>query len=78
MNKAEITKPCKDCVEASIKEINDEERLPVQTVLRRQASNGCQVTMHFREQRDEKIESSVADMQLAVFQRMHNKGEKLL
>ena len=41
MNKAEITKPCKDCVEASIKEINDEERLPVQTVLRRQASNGC-------------------------------------
>lgn len=41
MNKAEITKSCKDCVEAGIKEINDEERLPAQTVLRRQASNGC-------------------------------------
>ena len=43
MNKVEITKLCKDCVEAGIKEINDEERLPAQTVLRRQASNGCYI-----------------------------------
>lgn len=47
---------------ANLENANSMTLSTVQTTLTRQASNGCQITMHFREKQDEDIDCGVASM----------------